>query len=229
MYSDNGTTFVGAQNQLKEFFEFLNKDRTQDDVKQFLRDQQISWNFIPPHSPHCGGLWEAAVKSAKYHMTRVIGNAHLTFEEMQTILCKIEAILNSRPITALSTDPNDLSYISHFLIGAAMNSSPCPDLGDVNENRLVRWERVEQLRQHFWRRWSCEYLNSLQSRSKWKSDKGPQLQPDQIVLLKQPNFAPLHWLLGRVTEIHVGADGIPRTATVRTTKGSFTRSLSSSQ
>ncbi|XP_029158343.1 uncharacterized protein LOC114930654 [Nylanderia fulva] len=102
MYSDNGTTFVGAQNQLKEFFEFLNKDRTQDDVKQFLRDQQISWNFIPPHSLHCGGLWEAAVKSAKYHMTRVISNAHLTFEEMQTVLCEIEAILNSHPITALA-------------------------------------------------------------------------------------------------------------------------------
>lgn len=169
------------------------------------------------------------MKSAKYHMTRIIGNAYLTFEEMQTVLCGIEAILNSRPITALSADPNDLSSISpgHFLIGDAMNGPPCPDLGDVNENRLVRWERVEQLRQHFWRRWSCEYLNSLQSRSKWRSDKGVQLQPDQIVLIKQPNLAPLHWLLGRVMEVHGGADGIPRTATVKIAKGSFTRSLPS--
>lgn len=91
MPSDNGTIFVGAQNQLREFFDFLNKEQVQDDVKQFLRDQQTFWRFIPPN----GGLWQAAVKSAKYHMNRIVGKAHLIFEEMATVLCEIEAILNS--------------------------------------------------------------------------------------------------------------------------------------
>ncbi|XP_039311166.1 uncharacterized protein LOC120359023 [Solenopsis invicta] len=101
MNSDNGTAFVGAYNQLREFFEFLSKANVQE-------------------------LWEAAVRSAKTHLYRIVGKAHLTFEEMQTILCEIEAILNSRPISPLSEDPNDLTYLSpgHFLTGRVQQVYP---------------------------------------------------------------------------------------------------------
>lgn len=133
-------------------------------------------------------------------MYRIVGKAHLTFEEMLTVLCEIEAILNSRLLTSLSTDSNDLSYLTpgHFLVGTVMNSFPCPDLTDVNENRLVRWQRVEQIRQHFWKRWSREYLHFLQERHKWKTCKGTQLMPNQLVLIKQQDLSALQWLLGRV-------------------------------
>jgi len=63
-----------------------NDPQVQSEIKNFLRELEISWSFIPPNAPHFGGLWEAAVKSAKYHMTRIVGKAHLTFEEMQTTL-----------------------------------------------------------------------------------------------------------------------------------------------
>jgi len=84
-------------------------------------------------------------------MTRIMGKAHLTFEKMQTIFCEIETILNSRPFLSLGVDPNDLAYLSpgYFLIGTILNDLPCVDLSDVNENRLLRWQRVEQTRQHF--------------------------------------------------------------------------------
>lgn len=148
LYSDNGTIFVGAQRQLQECFDFLNTKTTQVDIKSFLRTQEITWIFIPPNAPHFGGLWEAAVKSAKNHLYRIVGRAHLTCEEMMTVLTEIEAILNSRPLSPLSEDPNDLSYLSpnHFLVGAPLNSYPCHDLTDVSENRLIKWQRIEQLR-----------------------------------------------------------------------------------
>jgi len=228
MYSDNGTTFVGAQKQLKELYDIYRKQQTQSDINQFLCDREISWSFIPPNAPHFGGLWEAAVKSAKHHLTRIVGKAHLTFEEMQTVLSEIEAILNSRPLTPLSADPNDLAYLTpgHFLVGAPLNSFPCHDFNDVNENRLVRWQRVEQIRQHFWRRWSSEYLHTLQERSKWRVNKGPQLRTGQIVLIKQQNLTPLQWSLGRIQEVHPGSDGVARTATVKTASSMFVRPLS---
>ncbi|XP_025264886.1 uncharacterized protein LOC112638071 [Camponotus floridanus] len=100
------------------------------------------------------------------------------------------------------------------------------DLCDVNENRLLRWQRVEQLRQHFWRRWSSEYLHSLQERHKWKANKGPQLKEDQLVLLKQQGLAPLYWMLGRVVQIHKDSSGNARSAVIKTSKGSLVRPLS---
>jgi len=109
------------------------------------------------------------------------------------VLSEIEAVLNSRPLTPLSTYLNDLAYISsgHFLVGTAMNNIPYSDLTDLNKNRLVRWQRVEQIRQYFWRRWSNEYLHTLQERSKWKVNKGNQLKPSQLVLFKQQSLVPL--------------------------------------
>jgi len=86
IYSDNGTTFVGANKQIKEMYELVNSDQLRATVRQFAHQNEIVWSFIPPHAPHFGGLWEAAVKSAKNHMYRVIGNTNLTFEEMQIIV-----------------------------------------------------------------------------------------------------------------------------------------------
>ncbi|XP_024869083.1 uncharacterized protein LOC112452877 [Temnothorax curvispinosus] len=192
IYSDNGTTFVGANKQIKELYDFVASEQVQTNVKDFLRDQETSWSFIPPNAPHFGGLWEAAVKSAKYHLSRIVGQAHLTFEEMTTVLCEIEAILNSRPLTQLSNDPNDLTPLTpgHFLVGTPFNSIPSPDLTDVSENRLTRWQLVQQLQQHFWRKWSTEYLSSLQERSKWKKNLGAALEPGRLVLIKQQGLAP---------------------------------------
>lgn len=178
---------------MSEFFEFLSSKSTQDATSQFLSNAKIDWKFISPNAPHHGGLWQSAVKSAKFHLHRIVGNAYLTFEELQTVLCEIEAILNSRPLTALSSDPNDLNYITpgHFFIGDAMNSFPYHDITDVKENQILRWQRVKQLRQHFWSHWSLEYLHQLQQRQKWRVNKGMQLQPGQVVLIKQPGLAPL--------------------------------------
>ncbi|KYM77037.1 hypothetical protein ALC53_12573 [Atta colombica] len=129
--------------------------------------------------------------------------AYLTFEEMQTILCS-----------------NDLAYLSpgHFLVGTILNDLPCVDLSDINENKLLRWQCVEQTRQHFWRRWSNEYLHSLQVRNKRmenSANKETQLSTNQFVLIRQPSPTSV----GRVQEVY--PDGIAHTATVKTAKSSY--------
>ncbi|XP_076477266.1 uncharacterized protein LOC143303111 [Bombus vancouverensis nearcticus] len=56
IHSDNGTNFKGATNELREFHDLLQSDDHKEKVTAFLADKQIVWRFIPPHSPHFGGL-----------------------------------------------------------------------------------------------------------------------------------------------------------------------------
>ena len=168
MYSDNGTNFVGARNHLTELTALLNNSKFQETVHNYLAHEQIQWHMIPPRAPHFGGLWEGAVKSVKKHLSRIMGETRLTYEEMYTVLTQVEGCLNSRPLFPLSNDPNDLTPLTpgHFLIGDSLSAVPQRDQGDVARNRLSRYEHLQPMLQHFWKRWQVEYLNQLQQRKK---------------------------------------------------------------
>jgi len=216
IYSDNATNFVGANKKLLELKMLFQSATHLDKLYNALAKDGITWHFIPPRSPHFGGLWEASIKSIKTHLYRVLGETHLTYEELNTILIKIEAVLNSRPLTPLSSDPLDAAPLTpaHFLIGEPTCSLPEPDLSSVPDNRLKRWQRVTQLTQCLWKRWNKEYLAQLQTRKKWLSNKGPALKVGTLVLIKEDNISPLSWALGRVLQVHAGTDDVIRVATV---------------
>lgn len=224
IHSDNGTNFVGANNELQELSKFL--QQAQEPIVQNLAQDGIKWKFIPPHSPHFGGLWEAGVKSAKFHIKRVMGNAQLTFEEFYTLLTQIESVLNSRPLTPMSSDPNDLLPIcpSHFLIGRSLTSVVNPDVRHIPDNRLSNYQRLQQLQQHFWQRWSREYISELQARRKNTHDRGTVKLGD-LVLIKDDNTPSLCWQLGRITQLYPGKDGRVRVVALQTSKGVIQRAV----
>lgn len=225
VYSDNGTNFVGAYNELKQLFELVKTNH--EIISDWLTVNQISWSFIPPSAPHFGGLWEAGVKSLKYHLRRIAGASAFTFEQLTTLLTQIEAILNSRPLTPLTTDPNDLEPLtpSHFLIGRKLTSLPEPNYSEIPPTRLSDLQRVQQLLQSFWKRWHSEYLHELQQRRKWTKPV-PNITEGTLVLLKLDNASSLSWPLGRVTKVIHGADGVVRVVTVRTRTGEYKRAVS---
>lgn len=224
IYSDNGTNFVGAKNELEALGNFLQKN--QKYLSEQASKDNVTWSFIPPHSPHFGGLWEAGVKSVKYHLKRVLGNTALTYEEFYTLLTQVEATLNSRPLTPLSSTPNDLESLcpSHFLIGRTAVSLPDPSLQHLKQNQLSRYQLLQQMYQHFWQRWSTEYISELQEKVKWKSNNC-KLSIGTLVLIKEDHLPPNKWLLGRVLNLHPGPDGISRVATVFTSKGETRRAI----
>lgn len=86
----------------------------------------INFKFIPPRSPHWDGIWEAAIKSDEHHLSRLMSNTCFSFEIFYTILTQIVATLNSRPLYALSNDPNDMNCLTpgYFLTGISLNFSP---------------------------------------------------------------------------------------------------------
>lgn len=225
IYSDNGTNFKGANLELKRLSGFLRANS--ENVENFLTSEGILWKFIPAYSPHFGGLWEAGVKATKSHLLRIAGNASLTFEHFYTMLVQIEAVLNSRPISPLSSDPADLNPLTpaHFLIGREILSVADPDVRDIPRNRLSHFQQIQQLYQQFWSRWSREYISELQQRSKWLVERG-KLNLNDMVVIKEDNQPPLKWALGRVIAIHPGRDGVARVATIKTSAGLIKRGFS---
>ncbi|CAK9806969.1 hypothetical protein ANTQUA_LOCUS5085 [Anthophora quadrimaculata] len=227
LYSDNATNFVGAKNKLQEVQAFLESEQQQRGITEYLSTKGISWHFSPPRSPHFGGLWEAAVRTFKHHLYRTVGDALLTYELFNTYIIEIEAILNSRPLTPLSPDPNDLSALTpaHFLIGESLRTMPERDVSDITNNRLTVWEHIQKMKQHFWRRWYKEYLNELSIRSKWRKGSTVHLQPGTLVLLKEENLPPMRWSIGRIVETHPGEDEVIRVVTIKTASGVYRRSV----
>ncbi|XP_024876999.1 uncharacterized protein LOC112457916 [Temnothorax curvispinosus] len=132
LYSDNATNFVGTNRELKEVYQFA-QAQAKGRIGEVLSNENIEWKFIPPSLPHMGGLWEAGVKAYKHHLKRIMGSALFIFEELSTILIQIEACLNSRPLSPLSSDPTDLQPFTpaHFLMGDTMTGLPDTDVTDI--------------------------------------------------------------------------------------------------
>ena len=224
--SDHGTNFVGATRELKEMYEFSSKQRTLGDISDFCSTQNIVWKFIPERAPHFGGLWEAAVKSMKFHFKRIVGNKKLTFEELMTVLTQIESCLNSRPLTPLPCDEDGIEALTpgDFLIGQPLESISDPSVSYQSFSLLKRWYLCQSIVRHFWKRWSDECLSSLRRHNKWKFPSR-NIQVGDIVILQEDNFIPTKWPLARVTHVHPGIDGIVRVATVKTSTGVYKRPI----
>ena len=173
------------------------------------------------------GLWESAVKSAKFHLKRVIGQQKLTYEEFSTVLCQIESCLNSRllvPISSRSDDGIEVLTPGHFLIGRPLNSLPEANVTDIPQP-LKHWMLEQSISQHWWRRWSKEYLQQLQCLHKWKQSKRNINVGDIVLILEDSPFT-TRWPMARVTNTYPGQDGKVRVVQVRTATSSFKRPIS---
>jgi hypothetical protein len=136
----------------------------------------------------------------------------------------VEAALNSRPLVPVSSDPNDLECLTpgHFLIGRPLLAIPESNVSDAQRSVQTRWKLIQQSFRSFWRRWSQEYLNTLQAHEKWVKS-GDNLKVGTMVVVKTGDAPPLSWPLGRIVEVYPGTDQIVRVAKVLTSQGVFTR------
>ena len=161
------------------------------------------------------------MRSTKHHLLRVLGSSSLSFEDMATLLANIECCLNSRPITPLTDDPSDVSALTpgHFLVGAPLLQIPDIDTTQLPANRLTHWGHVQQLSRRFWDRWHREYLQQLQTRSKWFKSKNDSITPGTLVIIKEDNIPSSRWPLARVVEVYPGKDGTVRVVSLYTGKG----------
>ncbi|XP_063528990.1 uncharacterized protein LOC134755355 isoform X5 [Cydia strobilella] len=225
LVSDNSTTFHGASNELKDLQKYLQDSSSE--LVSHCADEGIKWSFIPVYTPHMGSLWESSIKLTKYHLKRVLGLSLLTYEQFVSILYQVESMVNSRPLCPLPSSNPDYPVLTpaHFLIGKAPNSLPDEDYNHVPKNRLTHYQLLQQITQDFWRRWSRDYIGTLQERTKWRSARGPSLAVDTVVLVRDERLPPCRWRLGKIVATQPGRDGVTRVAVIRTARGDIQRAF----
>ncbi|GFV83505.1 integrase catalytic domain-containing protein [Trichonephila clavipes] len=210
----------GANKELKRFLKLI--EDSDGNLAGFLSAEGTEWKFISPRAPSFGGLWEASVKSIKYHLRRVVSGSNFTYEEFLTVCIQIEGILNSRPLCPLSSNSDDLNALTpaHFLIGRSMTSVVEPNLIELKENALKKWQRIIRLVQLIWNKWHRCYLSELQQRNKWQFKK-QNVNVGDLVVLIEDNMPTFKWPLGRITEIYSGSDALIRVVKVKTQFGEY--------
>lgn len=209
VYSDNATNFTGVKNLSLA---------TNNELNSYAANEGVRWIYIPSRSPNYVGLQEAAVKFIKHYLPRISIGSVFSFEELNTLSARIEAMLNDRPLCyRMNTDDTyDVLILAHFLIGSKLHELP-------NEEQLVaslgqRWSEILRIQQAVWRRWRCDYLAQLQVKSKQtKVQENPK--KGDIVLLKDEVRNILDWPMGVILQVFPDRGDKVRIVEVRTTNG----------
>jgi hypothetical protein len=221
---DNGTNFVGAERQLRDAV----KELDQTIIQNRLLHHNIKWKFNPPAASHMGGIWERQIRSVRKVLSSLFRDhgTRLNDECFRTLLCEVEAIINSRPLTTMSNDIDDYEPLTpnHIL---TLKPSMLPPPGQFQREDIYlrkRWRQVQYLAGLFWTRWKREYLLTLQQRSKWTVPER-NLQPGDIVLLKEENVSRFYWPMARVTKSITDSKGVVRSVKLRTQSSELHRPI----
>ncbi len=212
--SDRGTNFVGAVKELQI-------DSSDSELKGFLQNQSCTWTFNAPHSSHMGGVWERMIGIARRILEALLMKTptRLTHEVLTTLMAEVMAIMNSRPLTPISTDASMPQVLSPaMLLTQKASVAPAPpgnfELGHLHKSQ---WRQVQMLADSFWKRWKQEYLSTLQSRRKWTEER-ENIQEGDVVLLKDGEAKRSEWPIGLVTQTVASSDGKTRKIMVKTAK-----------
>ena len=211
--SDNGSNLVGAAKEMRKAIDMWNQTK----IHEYLLQKHVDWKFNPPAGSHFGGIWERQIRSIRKIMFALSKEQTMNDDCLQTVLCEVEAIINSRPITGIpgeSDDPEALTP-NHLLLLKGNVNLPPTITGNLNQYAKRRWKQARYLADLFWRRWTREYLPQLQARQKWLQPRR-NTQVGDLVLVVSETTPRNEWPLGKVVETIPGRDGLVRQVRVKT-------------
>ena len=208
---------MGGSNDLRKAAEEIDVKK----VGSYLQKEgtELEWHWNPPYGSHMGGVWERLIRSVRSILNGLLNqHGHLLDDEgLATLMCEVEAIINSRPLTTDTlSDPKSVIPLSPSQLLTQKFKVEMGPPGSFDKADLYcrrGWRRVQHLANEFWNRWQKQYLNSLQKRQKWTSTQ-PNLQKDDIVMLKDDSKARNSWPLGKVVQTLPDKNGLVRQVNV---------------
>lgn len=187
----------------------------------------LTWDFYQAKAPHMGGSIERMVQAMKRCLWKLLPAKDFTDEELHTAAVFAEDILNRRPLSVISTDPDDPSVLTpgHFLYGGQAGdfratSEACTKLQS-------HWASMNKFRQEMWQQFLREVIPTREQRDKWHSETPPIKVGDWVVVLDHDLTKWGRWPLGKILEVNHGHDGLVRGATLRCNKREITRHVKS--
>jgi hypothetical protein len=212
LYSDNGTNLIGAERELREEVEKWITSKFQTSL------HGITWKFNPPSGSHFGGVWERLIRSVRKILYSLMHQQtyHLDDEGLLTLFAEVEAIMNNRPLTNVSSDPTDISVLTpnHLLLLRPGETMPCGSFSKDDNYPRRRWRQIQYLADQFWSRWVKDYLPELQVRQRWIRPQRNVAVGDIVLIAdSSPRNS---WTLGRVLEVYPDKKGAVRVVKVKT-------------
>ena len=214
--SDRGTNFVGAKADLR-----IDTVNIEDEgVQKVLFNSGSVWIFNPPHSSHMGGAWERMIGVTRRILDSVLKDVrNLTHEVLVTLMAEVTAIVNSRPLVPVSYDcevPEVLTPSILLTYKTDIDEQPVSQTCQLNTKDLYKaqWKRVQHLSDLFWARWKRDYVQTLQTRKKWTSER-ESIETGDVVLLRDDEVGRVQWPIARVVKVFPSDDNCVRKVEVR--------------
>ena len=213
--SDRGTNFVGAADDIG--VHVVNVE--EGPVKSHLKENTATWIFNAPHASHMGGVWERAIGVARRILDSMLlkeGQKDLTHEVISTLMCEVCAIMNSRPVAVLDSDPSDSLVLSPSMLLTQKQGDTATLTEGLSQKDMYKsqWKHVQVLSDIFWKKWREGYLQALQTRRKWNQNR-KNLKNGDFILLRDKICHRNDWSTAVVEKTLPSDDGLVRKATVR--------------
>jgi hypothetical protein len=224
MFSDNGTNLTGAERILRMELDRLREDGV---LAMELKALGIEWFFQPAQTPHFGGAHESLVRSVKNALYAALDMEKAVVrtpsdEILRTLLFEVSGLLNSRPLTYTSSDPDDFRPLTpnDFLNRAPIADLPAGDFRQALSRDHYRY--VQKMTDLFWDLWHGSFLQSMTGRKKWRTPARNFTVGDFV--LDDWKTAPRgRWRTGRIVRVYPGTDGLVRAADVEFSTGILRR------
>ncbi|XP_063391759.1 uncharacterized protein LOC134677258 [Cydia fagiglandana] len=200
-------------------------------------EKEIRWKFIPQLAPWHGGFYERLVGLVKNCMKKTLQKHLLNDTQLVTAVKEIEAVLNTRPLTYVDSEPDHVLKPSDFLtmgkciITETSDKDPRTSQGTVTKDNLIKgWKKARIILREFKEMFENRYLLNLRERyshhpkePRVTSKVAPKI--GQIVQIKGDTKNRINWKVGKIVSLKEGADGLCRVATVRVGDTEYTRSI----
>ena len=190
------------------------------EIQKYAEWKKIAWKIFPPGAPHFGGPWERLIGISRRLFFNIAGSRKLQEDTFSTLICQVEALFNSRPLTSVSSDIRDVESLTpgHFLTGMSTGLPSDTTISSNDRGTENLWNNVNSIMNEFWTRLLKDYLPTLRQRRK-RHSKLDGIEVGDMVWILENNTPRGIWPVGRVQKVNKGKYNVVRSCLVKTTKG----------